>query len=478
MQGFNLSSIMSMGSESLGNARVGIDVASNNISNADTDGYSRQIANYKSKMPIEAGRHVFGAGAELSQISRAHDKFLENSIRKEVQLKGGLDTACRELEHVESIFNLDASKSIRERFVQFNNSLRELANRPEESASRIAVSLAGDNLTEAFRSNHENIKSVQSSCSEQIVAKIENLQKTLKEIAELNVQITVFEAGNITPPNDLQDQRDLLVKEVCYSMDANVFTDNHGQVAIRGPDDCILVDGAFSANFRVEGCNEKNQEPLLWVSDISGRNYRNITPYVKKGEVGGLLQVRDGFAQQVRDDLNKLADKYINKFNEIHKQGFGIGTYEHQNGRSFFEKHSGLGTQEPAEGIRVSPTILSDADSIAAAMSPGVSGDNVILNELINIGQMNLFDGGTTTFENFYNKIISYTGNTTYKFNQDNEACETVLKNIETQRESISGVSLDEETTNLLKYQHLFNASSKLITTVNEMFETVLQLKR
>ncbi|MBX9840158.1 MAG: hypothetical protein K2X69_17805, partial [Silvanigrellaceae bacterium] len=157
-------------------------------------------------------------------------------------------------------------------------------------------------------------------------------------------------------------------------------------------------------------------------------------------------------------------------------KGYGINDMRDINGRDFFEGLDGPG--EPAQDIEVSLGIVYNPNAIGAAMSTTSPGDNVVSNKLVKLFYEPLYDDNTTTVTGVYDKMISKLGIAALKTKEDATASQIIYDRLKAQRESVAGVSLDDEAANLLKYQHLFTASSKVITTADEMYKTVLDLKR
>lgn len=128
--------------------------------------------------------------------------------------------------------------------------------------------------------------------------------------------------------------------------------------------------------------------------------------------------------------------------------------------------------------MEVSLGIVYNPNAVAAAMSTMTPGDNVVANQLVKLFYEPLFDDKTTTITGVYDKMISKLGISALKTKEEATASQIIYDRLKAQRETVAGVSLDDEAANLLKYQHLFTASSRVITTADEMFKTVLDLKR
>lgn len=468
--------ILNMGSESLQNSRSGVDITGHNISNAQTPGYSRQLLNLETKWPIEYGLQVFGDGARIQSIRRAHDKFIEGQLRREVQIQSRTETLADGLKEIENLFNPDLTSTIRDRFTSFVNSIRELANYPEEPSVRINMIENGKALSQAFNAAHASIVQIQTDANEQIKQNIQLVNQKIAEVAKLNGQIREMGAGNLSDVNDLEDRRDKLIKEIGTICDINVYHDKNDQITIRGPYECLLVEGNLSSRFRIEDVYTLKNRPEVLVSEFEKERFFEMTKSIKKGKMGALLEIRDKFAQGVRDELNFLAKGFADAFNEIHEKGYGTHDMKELKGRSFFAGIDGPG--EPAQDIEVDLGIVFNPNAVGAAMSSDTPGDNVVANKLIKLFYEPIFDDKTITVTGLYDKMISKVGIAALRTKEEAKASQIVYDRIKAHRESVAGVSLDDEAANLLKYQHLFTASSRVITTADEMYKTVLDLKR
>jgi flagellar hook-associated protein 1 FlgK len=186
------------------------------------------------------------------------------------------------------------------------------------------------------------------------------------------------------------------------------------------------------------------------------------------GEIAGRLAARDTVIPQYQSDLDTLAAELITALNTQHSAGYGLG--DSTGGQDFFS-----GTD--AGDIAVDPAITADPDLIAAAGdSGGLPGDNQNALAIADLEFTQLLNGGTQTLDAFYQSLVVLVGNEAGQASTqlDNEnALDTHLFNL---RQSISGVSIDEETINLLKYEQAYQAASRIITTADEMYETLLSM--
>jgi flagellar hook-associated protein 1 FlgK len=191
------------------------------------------------------------------------------------------------------------------------------------------------------------------------------------------------------------------------------------------------------------------------------------------GRIGGLLQVRDRTINELHENVDEMALALARSVNGLHMQGYDA----HNNkGGAFFE--IAANGEHVASGLKLSSRIADDPARIAAAAAPGGAADNRIAAQIGDLQFNAVMGDGRTTLDEFYNSIVGRVGVQTRKVQTGQASQADVIKQLGNIRESISGVSLDEETTRLIEYQKAFDASARLIRTVDEMYDTVLNLKR
>ncbi|MEY2986776.1 MAG: hypothetical protein RJB13_297 [Pseudomonadota bacterium] len=470
-----LQHILNVGGSSLGNSRLGIEVTGHNISNAQTPGYSRQRADLEPNNPVQYGSLILGQGAKVGRIARAHNEYLEQAMRRETQVHGRAEAYEHNLTRLEGFFNPDLTSTIRQRMDSFGSALRDFANMPEEPAMRINLLETANNLTTSINVTYENVVQLQKDINEELAVDCDIVTQKLKEVSLLNKEILALQMGDNTRPHDLEDRRDLALKELSNLIDVQMYKDDRGLYTVRGPGGQLLVEGIFSAKIELD-VDSSSKQPRVVCTDFADTKHNDITSKIISGKIAGMVEVRDKYAQTIRENLNEFAATFGNSFNDVHRKGFGRVDFADHSGRNFFEGVDGQ--YEAAQQISVSRLIQQDTNAIASGMSPLTPGDNVIANELIKALEKPMFDRDTTSASSFYDNFVATLGSATMSAKNELKAAKVVKANVETQKEQLSGVSLDEEAANMLKYQHMFTASSKIITTADEMFKTVLDLKR
>ena len=466
---------LNIGSESLYATRQGVDTAGHNIANAQVEGYSRQRVNLHQRDPLQKGLLLIGNGSYVSQIERSHDKFIENQITRVNQDFGRTATKADAMKQLEVIFSPELNASVADEASHFFNSLQDLSNFPEDFTVRTSVVDSGRNLAAAFQRTDTDLKANRAGLNERVSDTAIKVTDDLSRIADLNLKIQAAEAGQKQEANDLRDQRDLLLRDVSGAIEISHYEDQHGMLSIRGPDQVTLVDGGHSATVGVVRNTDNAGMNDVVITDWENHATRNVTNKVGGGAMSAYIDMRDHVVTDLLAKNDEHAFVFANAFNDVHREGYGLKTYSEVKGRDFFKVGAQAGA---AASVQVDDNILESVDSIAAGRSPSAPGDNVNLIQMLNLKDQRMYGDGQADFNEFYSNYVGTLGLDVTRADHLKEANDIVMQDLTKRREAVSGVSLDEEATNLLKWQANFRASSKVITTVDEMLDTVLQLKR
>lgn len=467
---------LNVGAESLFNTRQGVDTTSHNIANAQTEGYSRQRVNITSRDPSVSHGQLIGNGSYVTEITRSHDAYAEKQLVLANGKKGGSAARHDALANLESVYDPELASNVSTEMSAFFDALNSLSNFPEDLSARTAVYEQAENLTAAFRRIDSDLNRNLSGINDQIQQGTAEVSGILKSIADLNVRIREMETGPKNEANDMRDQRDGLVRQLAEKIDINYYEDKWGMVTIRGPGDSLLVEGQHSASFDVRVNTENSNMYDVLVMDFEGDVGRNVTNRLGDGALGGLVDVRDNVAQKLVLNNNQMAKEFSDAFNSIHRKGYGLKDFTQSTGRNFFEPVTNLNSA--ARDLKVSSIIVNSVDAISASSTPNSAGDNIVLNDLLRLKDEKILGEGTASLNDFYASYVGELGLEAVRSKHDMDANDLLASSLQSARDAVSGVSLDEEATNMIKWQTAFTASSKVITTVDEMLETVLSLKR
>jgi len=469
-------SMMDVGRRSLANSQTALQTTAHNIANKSTEGYSRQRVDMVTNEPVGEGRLRLGMGARASQVNRTNNEYLEKQIEHEGNQLGYQSSKSEMLGRVEQVYNEQVNKGLNHSLGNFFNSFRELSNNPESLATRTQVKESAEYLAKDFNRVNGQLKEIQNDADFRISLKVEEINQTTREIASLNQKIQTVEL-NGTPANDERDRRDLLVKQLGEKVSIKSAEGKDGQLAISVAGTGVLVSGHSQRDLMVaatpgrDGKREGNLD--VFYKSTENSTPVNITKQIKGGELGGLIEVRDAVVNDFIGGMDELAYKLAEEVNMAHVQGYDRSG---RTGNVFFE--TSPGQDGAAENLKVSDVIANDVGRIAAGAQPDAPGDNRLANVLSGLQYKGVFDGGQTTLDDHYNSMVGQIGIEAQRANSAAESQGDIVGQLKNLRESISGVSIDEEMTKMIEFQKSFDASARLVRTADEMMDTVLSLKR
>ncbi len=464
----NIAGLFNIGSKTLMVQQRGLHVTGNNIANVNTPGYSRQRLNMTADIPIDTGNGPVGSGVTANQIERVYDRFLGVQINNETQSLGQWEAHRDALESVEVVFNESGGYGLNRVMSEFWNAWQDLANNPSGSVERKVLLAKSEMLAKTFSRNYQDLKDIQRDIDSNIEGAVGEINRLSKNIADLNQKITQMESlGHAA--NEFRDQRDLVLKELSKLIDIDSYENASGGVAVSVGSGQPLVQGSHTYDLSTQA-NASGHQDVTWL-DGSG-NTLIINNNVSKGKLKGWLDARDVDIENSISQLDTLAQTLMVEVNTLHAAGYGL---DGSTGNDFF---TGAAT---AAGIQVNPLIAGDTNLIAAAegfnLVPGDKpGDNGNAIAIANLQEALTMNGNTTTFGAFYDSLVSDTGLAVQQAASHYDYQSQIVLQVENYRESISGVSIDEETVNLIKYQKAYQAAAKLINTADEMMETVLAM--
>jgi len=456
------------------NNQRAIQTVSHNISNKDTEGYSRQRVEVESS-PASGGKIRIGGGAHTSNIRRLNNQHVEKQLQKAMASASNFKEKSEIMGQVENVFNEQLNKGLNKHMSEFFNSFGELAQNPESLAVRMQVKDAADSLTQGFKRINKELGEIQKSTDYSMHMHVNEINGMTKEIAELNERIVNVEVGSPVA-NDERDRRDLLIKKLGEIVDIDHMENKQGAVTITTGGTAVLVSGfsqqeLFAATTQAKEGKPEGGVEIFYKASKSGSPV-NITQQIKGGKLGAEIQLRDGNISQIKDRVNEMAYNVAWEVNRAHVEGFDR---YNKTGEQFFKISKDVKTA--ASTIALNENIKADVGKIAVAAAPGSPGDNRIANIIANLESKQTMSSKTSSYNDFYASIVGEVGIDTARAKSSLESSEDSLAQVKNMRETISGVSLDEEATKLIEYQKAYAASARLIKTADEMLDTVLRIK-
>ena len=468
-------SMMDIGRRSMANSQTALSTTAHNIANKSTEGYSRQRVEIVTNESLGEGQNQVGMGARPGSVSRVNDQFLEKQLEREGNVFGYADARHEMLGRVEQVYNEQSNEGITHSIGKLFNSFRELSNNPESVATRTEVKESALALCKDFRNVRQQLRDITKDADFRITTKVEEINQLTKEIASLNAKVQSAELGGGIA-NDERDRRDHLLKELSQRVNIKYAESKDGALTVTAGNMAVLVSGHSQRDLYAiatparPGKAEDNVDIFYKPNDNS--NPILMTKQLNGGQIGGLLQVRDEVMGGLVKNVDEVAFTLANEINRIHTQGYD------RNGRTgnvFFANLDSV--ENAAHLINLDEAVSNDVARVAAAGGPNAPGDNRVANIISRLENKQIMNNGTSTVADFYNSIVGKVGieaqraGTTYQSQKD------IVGQMRNIRESLSGVSLDEETTKLIEFQKAYDASARLIKTVDEMLDTVLRLK-
>jgi flagellar hook-associated protein 1 FlgK len=459
-----------------------LDVTSHNIANANTEGYSRQVADLTEADPlsnVSVWGMIFpgqlGQGVSVAAYRRIRDVFTDTQLRQAYGQQAGESVRYRELSGVELTLPEPSSSGLGQAMTDFFSAWQAVSNAPESLAARQALAQTGASLASAFNGAATSFTSMRANDDAEIDANVSNINAITTQIDKLNQQIgdAVLAGAQLDPttkailtpgqaPNDLLDQRDKLLDDLSKVADVtNVSYDDEQRatVVVAGktlvtstPGTTALtradVDTAFTSGALTRGT-------LFGLEDAWSNmlNEANPTSYAAQ---------LDTLAQSLHDAVNTQ-----------HALGNDLsGTA----GGLFFDFTSPTGPPGAAARLTMSSAIMADPTKIAAATAgegPGSAGNATAI---INLQQAATTAG--STFQDYYNGLQSALGTAAQDSKRRSDANDIVVNGLTDRRQQSSGVSLDEEMSNMIRYQQAYAAAARIMSTMNQNLDTLMNLGR
>ena len=315
------------------------------------------------------------------------------------------------------------------------------------------------------------LKDVQKDLDGQIKTTVEEVNQMTKEVAQLNEKIQMIEVQKV-PANDERDRRDLLLKKIGERMDITSAEGGDGMITISAARGAILVSGLNSYDLKAANTDSRDRMEIYYQPG-GHTDPINITSTIKGGKIGGALDVRDSVIEDLLKTNDQMAYTMAREVNSAHIEGYD--KYGNK-GTLFFDMPDSI--KGAAENLAINKTVFNDVGRIVSASQQDAPGDNTVANVISSLQYHQVMDGGTATMDDYYNTQVGQIGTIAQRAVKSQESQKNILSQLNNVRESVSGVNMDEETTKMIEFQKSYEASARLIKVADEMFDTILNLKR
>lgn len=484
--------LLGIGRSGLNASKKALEVTGHNLANVNTEGYSRQQVMQSTATPISSSGFSQGTGVRINGVRRYNDEFIDRRLNSALSTNSFYQARTDNLEQVESIFNELDSDGLNLLLNKFFNSFRELANQPENETIRSVVRDTANLVVNDFKRIRGTLDQQAQNIDRKIQTSVNEVNQLLKHIADLNGKITSLEV-NQGQTGDLRDQRDVALRSLAEHFDIHTYVDERNRFVINAQGIGTLVTGLHVQELATISSDKENSSNKMNGSmDIVLRDRPNqkITDLFRNGSLSSIVKVRNEDIRKLQVEIDEIAHQFVTSVNELHRQGFvnreievspsgspvKFDKFGPTTGLDFFTQP--LSKEEAALNIDLNEDIKKDLSNIAAALSHNSPGDNRIAIAISKLQHERLFGDSNITLEERYLQTIGTIGLETGKARIDAEQSTGILAQANSLRERLSGVSIDEETANMVRYQQAYQASAKIMQAADEMFRTVLEIKR
>ncbi|MDD5457314.1 MAG: flagellar hook-associated protein FlgK [Candidatus Margulisbacteria bacterium] len=451
---------------SLAAQRYAMDVIGHNLANVNTEGYSRQQVVLQTTNPIlipvinkNKPLASLGTGVMLTQIERIRDDFLDSQRRGISNDKGTWDQQYTNYDMIQGIFNEPSDTGIAANMTKFWDAWQNLAT-PDPSSAGARSNLVSQArvLAGALQQTRTQLVDLQKNNNTDIGLKVARINDLADQIAVINGQIVESKASG--DANDLEDKRNVLVGEMSQLVNMEYYVDTTGSST-------IAIGGSFIVA-------DRNTNHLAATIDTNNYGYNKITweengksALINGGELYGLIKSRDENVAGYIDNVDTFAAKLIETINNQHKAGFDLKGAQ---GGSFF-------TGTDASDIKVNEELINDPSRVAASSrntDSNGNGENAIA--IAQIRNSLTMNSNSTTLDEFYQNMISNLGTTTAETQTYSDINAGLLSQVDKQIVSTSGVSIDEEMSELIKTEQAYQSAAKYMQAVQDTMDTLLKI--
>ncbi|HEY2856820.1 MAG TPA: flagellar hook-associated protein FlgK [Terracidiphilus sp.] len=450
-----LTTSLLMGLQALEVNQAALDATSNNIANANTAGYTREVPLISENAERLLGGIVTGGGVTLDSIQSVRDELLNLRIQQLTSQQSSADTQSASLQQIQNMF-ASSGGDIGSLFTAFSQSLAQLSSNPSSTSVQQGVLSAGQDLAKSFNSTAEGLTSARSSADQQVTQTVAQINSLTQQIGQLNEQIS--QAGSTGQDGGtLQDQRDQLVQQLSSLTGISVSQSSDGEVITTANGSPLVMGGNSFALQTTTGTDG--------MQHILDSNGNDITSSIQGGQLGGTLQVRDHQIPAFFASINSLATQFAQSFNAAQAKGFDS---KGNVGGAFFSLPS-----NPADAAAGLTVAITDPSQIAIS-SDGSAGSNGNVANLAAVLTTNLPSGQTPI--GAYSDLVYQVGDAASNASDQSSALGQSIVQLTNQQSSVSGVNIDEESTNLIRYQTAYEAAARVVSTVQALTTTTINM--
>lgn len=458
----NVFGILSTGRSSLTANTSALQVASNNATNANTEGFHKRDTYFAQSSP----------GLRVESVRRRFDSYLAARLLNESSTLGAENSRANILRSVEAEFT-ESDYGLGTRVDDFFNSMRALANAPTDMQFRRDVVAKADLMASAFQRAASRVTEEQRQADSALQVVVNQANDLLDDIARLNQNVLAIEASNGAEASALRDERDVRINKLATLMDITTIETSTGMVQVLTAGGRTIVQDTNHASLALTPDGAYGGFRRLDLVE-NGGTALDITASLRDGELGGYLRVRDDDLPSLMTRIDQLSHDISTSVNAVQSAGFGLDGVA---GRNMFTPP--VAVSGAAVNMSLEANFFNNPGWIGASttLADAVGGnDNLLL--LHGLDEQALSGGGTRTFAEEYGDIISTVGRMVNSNISATDAARSRVEQLSSIKESRTGVSVDEEMIDITRFQRAYQAGAKIIQTVDRLYDTIMTLKQ
>ena len=444
-----------------------LNVTSNNVANANTPGYTREVPVFQANDAVTINGIAYGQGDQITSAQSQRSLVLNASVEQQTQAQQATNSESTALQQVQTIFNQVTTgssstvNSLGDQITNFFNSVTALEATPSSDTLRQSVLAAASTLTSTFNNVASQLTQQTASVSQQVQGVVQQINPLLTSIAQLNQQITASSPN--ADAGQLEDQRQNDLQQLSQYIGINVIQTQDNGLTITTTGGATLVSEGQA--FQLTTGNVSGQ---LDVFSTAPGTAQDITAQQASGggQLAGLLATRDQDIPAIQSQIDTLANSLATSVNAVQVAGADVNGNA---GQPFFNIPTTVAGS--AAGISVA---LTDPSQIAAAAIGNGPGDDTNLLALANVANQTVVAGDTPS--DYYSSFITALGAQVSGLNTQNQAQQASLTQVQSQQSALSSVSLNEEAANLQTYETAYQSASQVFGILNTLMTSALNL--
>ena len=487
-----LTSGLYVGLSGLQSQQSALNVVGNNIANVNTPSYSRQQAVIASSQSLDQGGVYFGTGADLTAVQGVRSQFLDMQIYQETSVGSGASDRYAGLSAVATTLGDSSSAGLATQIQNFFQSFQSLAAQPEDSSLRTNVIGQAQNMITTLQSQYQMLNGQRNTADQSVNNLVGEVNNLTSQIAKLNQTVST----EITPgsQNAARDQRTALTNQLAKLVGIHVNESSDGSYQITLDSGAAsLVNG--NTAYQMSTTPSKALDGHYQVNVTMGGTVVDVTSKISNGSLGAQLDLRDNIYAGYQTQLDTLAAGIASQVNLQQRAGYGISTTNPtlNHGTDFFQggvandATTGLpsvATITPpsykgmVNALSVNATLVTDPNLIATAGAANAVGDNTNANALANLQ----FTGGTnaagvvlgSAYSTVVGSLVGDVGTKVQSLDNQSTTQQNLVTALQSQRDSVSGVDLNEEAASMMSLQQGYQASARFLSVINQLMQQLV----